>query len=223
MPTESGHERFLDEFRAALNPDTRSDDVELLYGYDKEGGRRWANLASYIEFMLSEQPDVMMIGEAPGYRGTSITGVPFLSEEVILTRKAQGKIVPVSEYHPSDSSNGPTYEATSTFMWNTLDSVHFPKIPFLWAVFPNHPHESMHLETNRKPRINEIKTYERATEMLMEKLPIQHIIAIGNVAYAALSHENSRAVTKVRHPARGGSKQFKDGIATFINETYGRD
>lgn len=222
MPAESGHERFLDEFRAALNPDTRLDDVELLYGFDKEGDRRWANLTSYIEFMLSEQPDVMMIGEAPGYRGTSVTGVPFLSEEMILKRKAQGKIVPILEYHQSDSSGSPIYEATSTFMWSTLDSVHFPKLPFLWAVFPNHPHASMNPETNRKPRISEIRIYRKAVKMLMEKLPIQHIIAIGNVAYSSMLPEGSQTLAKVRHPARGGSKQFRDGVTAFVRETYGR-
>jgi hypothetical protein len=60
-----------------------------------------------------------MIGEAPGYRGTAVSGVPFLSEGMIKYRELHGLALPVIDYAPSlryaDESG---YEATTIALWS---------------------------------------------------------------------------------------------------------
>jgi len=41
------------------------------------------NLKAYMKYLLQYKPDVLLIGEAPGYRGCRLTGIPFTSGDVI--------------------------------------------------------------------------------------------------------------------------------------------
>src|SRR3990167_5705940 len=72
-------------------------------------------------YMKEERPSLLMIGEAPGYRGTSISGVPFLSEQIITARCRDNLRLPIKDYAWSSVRQGSGYEATSTTMWSTLD------------------------------------------------------------------------------------------------------
>lgn len=222
MPNESGHNLQLDILRAQLNPDSRSDGVEYLYACNEEGNRRWKNLVSYLYFMQQEQPDVLLIGEAPGYRGTSVSGVPFLSEEIIRLRQSNGLRLPLGVYETSGNylmKSG--FEATSTFMWDVLDGAKAPKLPLLWAVFPNHPHVPGDMLTNRKPTKAEIAPYSGLITLLVKAYAIKHVIAVGNVAYDILSSNTDQRIIKLRHPARGGAKKFRDGFNEVMETVYG--
>jgi uracil-DNA glycosylase len=224
MPRENGLSNvFLDSLRSHLNPKTQTDSIEFLYAYTAEGNRRWSNLTSYLRYMQTVQPDILMIGEAPGYRGTSVSGVPFLSEGMIKQRTASESVIPVHEYVPSiQYSNESGYEATSKIMWDVLDEAQTSRLPLLWAVFPNHPHIVDNIMTNRKPTKSEIADYSRVLSLLLKVYPIQYIAAIGNVAYDTLSSNTDCPVIKLRHPARGGAKKFKDGLHSLLKDVYGR-
>lgn len=222
MPKELGHELRFDELRKLLNPNIKSDVIEYLYADTVDGDRRWLNLVSYFSYMYREKPEMILVGEAPGYRGTTVSGVPFLSEDIIRSRQLSGVKLPLTNYAPSQNFTQKSgFEATSTFMWSVLDELKAPKLPLLWAVFPNHPHASGDIFTNRKPTKTEITSYLSIVPWLVEAFDIQYIVAIGNVAFDTLSSNTNRTIVKLRHPARGGSKQFRDGLHKAVEAIYG--
>lgn len=223
MQIVPGRDQFFTELRETLNPPQSSDNVELLYDYSPEGERRWQNLSSYLHYMEVEQPDLLMVGEAPGYRGSSISGVPFLSEDTIRKRQDATLRIPLYQYVPTPTkSSWGEYEATSTFMWSTIDAVNPPKLPFLWATFPNHPHENGNNYSNRRPNAQEIKAYASIVGRIANYYAINTIVAIGNVAYDTLSKTTNSPIVKLRHPARGGSRQFRQGFLELTEELYGK-
>ena len=222
MLKEIGHNLQFEALRVGLNPphDT-SDSIEYLYSYTLEGDRRWSNLLSYFAFMKDEQPDALLIGEAPGYRGTSVSGMPFLSEGMIKQRRDNGLRLPFTKYdHSASYDDVSGYEATSTVMWDALDAESI-KLPLLWAVFPNHPHLIGDVMSNRKPTRKEISAYIGLTRLLLEIFNIKHVVAVGNVAYDTLTANTDYTVVKLRHPARGGARQFREGLHNFMETTYG--
>lgn len=222
MQSVPGREQFLSELREALNPHLNPDNVEALYDYSDEGERRWQNLSSYLGYMEVEQPDLLMVGEAPGYRGSSVSGVPFLSEYTIRKRQNAALRLPFYQYAPAPSeSSWGGYEATSTFMWDTIDAVNPPKLPFLWAIFPNHPYESGNSYTNRRPNAQEITDYISIIRKIAGYYAIGTIVAIGNVAYDTLVKTTSSPIVKLRHPARGGAQRFRQGFLELTDKIYG--
>src|SRR5687768_7968800 len=45
---------------------------------------RRRNLGLYLENLLERKPSTILIGEAPSYRGGRLTGIPFVSESILL-------------------------------------------------------------------------------------------------------------------------------------------
>ena len=56
----------------------------LSFGEPLNAVRR-KNLELYLSDLASRKPTVLLIGEAPGYQGSRLTGVPFTSEHHIQT------------------------------------------------------------------------------------------------------------------------------------------
>lgn len=220
MKNEAGsNSPFLDDLRHILN-ESPQENVEYLYDFSDEGNRRWANLVSYLGHMKVEQPDILMIGEAPGYRGTSVSGVPFLSEQMIKMRRNDNLKLPIDDYTQS-SSEASGYEATSTVVWKTFDRHPECKLPLLWATLPNHPHNPGDNLSNRRPNAGEIRPYLKAIDMLIAEYAIRRVVAIGNVAYETLIKYGYNDITKIRHPARGGARDFSDGYKRLIEDRDG--
>jgi hypothetical protein len=142
---------------------------------------------------------------------------------MIKDRRANGLVLPITDYAPSvryQSESG--YEATSKVMWSVLDEACIMGLPLLWAVFPNHPHVSGEVMTNRKPSRREVAAYSEVIPLLMDAYAVKQIAAVGNVAYDTLSLNTDYKIVKLRHPARGGANKFRDGFNTFMEATYGR-
>ena len=98
-------DRFFDLIRAVPVPD----DAELLYGDDPLERLRERNLRRYLA--MPHAP-ILLLGEAPGWRGMTVTGVPFTS-----VREVEAGVIPGLELpeHPQAP-----WEASSRVVWATL-------------------------------------------------------------------------------------------------------
>jgi len=102
----------------------------------------------------------VLVGEAPGYRGTRVSGIPFTSERQL-------------------TGTGPA-EASATIVHSTLAALGLQHDVLLWNVVPTHPGTAC---SNRAPTRTEIAA---ARSFLEEVTSGCTVIAVGRVAAAAL-------------------------------------
>ena len=183
------------------------------YGQDDPlGVVRRQNLCLYGEWLLVQRPTVLLLGEAVGYRGGRLTGLPFVSEHIMLKHSLFGR-----ERGYVKTAEWPTVcrEATATMMWQTLDAC--AVYPALWNVFPFHPHQPGQSASNRKPTKAEWAIGEQFVRGWLTLLPISLIVAVGNTAEQALQSWGLACV-KVRHPSHGGKRSFQAGLTAVLDE-----
>jgi len=130
---------------------------------------------------------ILLVGEAPGYRGTRISGVPLTSERQL-------------------TGSGPA-EATATIVHRALAELGVTHDVLLWNVVPTHPHRVGRPESNRAPTRREI---EQSAPFLAELARGRRTIPLGRLAHAALGG------TYIRHPAQGGAVGFRAGLAAAL-------
>jgi uracil-DNA glycosylase len=100
------------------------------------------------------------VGEAAGYRGARVSGIPFTSERQL-------------------TGTGPA-EATATIVHRVLDELGLDEHVLLWNVVPTHPGTET---SNRRPTRAEI---EAGLPFLEELCAARRAIAIGRVAHGVL-------------------------------------
>src|SRR5579885_3686377 len=100
--------------------------------------------------------DVVLVGEAAGYRGARVSGLAFTSERQL-------------------TGSGPA-EASATIVHRVLARLGVEEDVVLWNVVPTHPGTE---SSNRSPRRDEV---EAAKPFLEEVLHGRAVIAIGRVA-----------------------------------------
>src|SRR5437899_3577294 len=99
---------------------------------DGEGAAlRRARLAAYLD-SRADAP-LLLVGEAPGYRGARISGIPFTSERQL-------------------TGHGPA-EATATIVHRVLAELGIADDVLLWNVVPTHPGTA---RSNRPPTRAEV-------------------------------------------------------------------
>lgn len=115
-------------------------------------------LAGYLE--RRRQAQYVLVGEAAGYRGARVSGIPFTSERQLTgTGRA---------------------EATATIVQRTLAELGVADDVLLWNVVPTHPGT---VRANRRPTSAEIRGgMPFLEELLVGRVPI----AVGRVAQAVL-------------------------------------
>ncbi|KQR53411.1 hypothetical protein ASF88_00510 [Leifsonia sp. Leaf336] len=183
--------RFFELLRALPEPV----DAEPLYGDDAEGRRRERNLRRY--FAMPHAP-VLLLGEAPGWRGMTVTGVPFVS-----VREAQaGLELPEHPQAP--------WEASSRVVWATLRDWRGP-IPLSWPVYPLHPFVAGDPRTNRTPRPAEVRAGAPVALELIRALDIETVVAVGRKAQGAIAAAGVEAPA-IRPPAQGGAALFAEQL-----------
>jgi uracil-DNA glycosylase len=119
---------------------------------------RQQRLRAYLE-SRSDAP-IILVGEAAGYRGARVSGVPFTSERQL-------------------TGTGPA-EASATIVHRVLAALGLHADVLLWNVVPTHPGTAT---SNRRPTRSEI---DAARTFLEELAHGRRAIAVGRVAAAAL-------------------------------------
>jgi uracil-DNA glycosylase len=119
---------------------------------------RRERLAAYLESRRSAP--IILVGEAAGYRGARVSGIPFTSERQL-------------------TGSGPA-EATATIVHRVLAELGIEHDVLLWNVVPTHPGTPT---SNRAPTRAEV---EAALPFLRAVARGRRTIAVGRVAQAVL-------------------------------------
>ena len=212
-----------------MNPDSIDAFVERLatsragpnsvnpFDFSQRGNAiRRLNLTRYLDQVGELSPSVLLVGEAPGYRGMRITGVPF-TNTVILERGVPhfGLFGPGNGYSVPTDLPSVAAEPTATVMWDTLVELDF--LPLLWSAYPLHPHRPGNSRSNRTPSPGEVAEWSWSWRSLEQLFSIRSVVAVGNVAQDSMVR-SGRSVPRVRHPAHGGRKMFARGLSDLLAE-----
>lgn len=167
------------------------------------------NLKLYLKYLLKNKPDILIIGEAPGYKGCGITGIPFSSGRFI--KESKHKIF--KEIRGQIKLKQVVSENTAKILWSFIGN---KPAPILWNAFPFHPHKKRNLNTNRKPTQSEIKEGEKYLLMIYELFKPKKICALGRVGEATLKKIfPNKEIVYIRHPSHGGKREFIKGMEFF--------
>lgn len=160
------------------------------------------NLSLYIEQMLYIKPTILFIGEAPGYRGCGITGVPFTDEHTFAVH-------PFFMGRGYEFCNPPSQEVTAECVWSCIDYI----VPLMWNIYPFHPFGENE-RTNRKPDGGEIRLGKEIAERFISLFSIEKIFSIGRTAQTF-----SPTAEYIRHPSHGGQTKFKKLCRMVLKES----
>jgi uracil-DNA glycosylase len=146
---------------------------------------RRARLAAYLAWRASAR--ILLVGEAAGYLGARVSGIPFTSERLL-------------------SGRGPG-EATATIVHRALRELGLEHDVLLWNLVPTHPHEPGNPQSNRRPTRDEV---EAGRTFLHRLAGGRRIVPIGRLAQAELGGPY------VRHPAHGGAREFRAALVQLL-------
>ncbi|MBT2567782.1 uracil-DNA glycosylase [Arthrobacter sp. ISL-85] len=179
-----------------------------------ENALRRRNLEIYLQEMLDRRPKVLLVGEAPGFRGMRITGVPFTNRTIFDgPANGFGLFGPGKGYVLPPEAAGVAAEPTATVLWQVMEEVGI--LPLLWSAFPWHPHQPGKPFSNRTPKPSETKLGTPFWQDLAALFGIDSLVAVGNVAQHSLQR-SGLDVPKIRHPAHGGRSGFKQGLEQLL-------
>jgi hypothetical protein len=130
----------------------------------------------------------LLVGEAAGYRGARVSGLPFTSERQL-------------------TGTGPA-EASATIVHRVLLELGVEEDLVLWNLVPTHPHQPGEPASNRRPRRSEIAA---ARPFLAELARGRHVVAVGRLARAEVGGPY------VRHPSHGGGAAFRAGFEAALH------
>lgn len=172
------------------------------------------NLLHYFRHIATNKIDIMLIGEAPGYRGCALTGIPF-TDEVQL--KCTQNNYAIGAW-PRHKEMGKTSERSASVMWSQLRKYHIT--PLMWNVFPFHPYYEGKINSNRTPTKAEINEGIKYINALISIFSIKtsQIFAIGKKASSALEFINDNHC--IRHPANDFKKEFQPQFESKIGPLY---
>lgn len=199
----------MKEFVEKLARTPAPKDARNLWDYsDSSNEIRRKNLTGYFLEMAKRKPNVLLVGEAPGYRGCGRVGMPFSSEKLVLSHPFFSDRTIFS----IEDSSAPIAEASASIVWKTFDALNF--YPLMWATYPFHPHKAGNILSNRAPRPDEVTLGKEFLLEIKELFEIEHIIAVGRVAEGSLADMGFEAYP-VRHPSHGGATLFAQGLKEF--------
>jgi hypothetical protein len=151
---------------------------------------------------------LVLVGEAPGYQGCHVTGIPFTSERLLIA----GSIPRVVAGAPRLSSRHiPWSEPSATTVWGTLHGLGLADHTVLWNAYPWHPHRPGELQSNRTPTPAERVAGIPVLEALLTAFPSARVFAVGRTAEASL-RDAGQSAEALRHPSMGGAALFRSQL-----------
>lgn len=171
----------------------------------------------YLVQMARRRPTLLLVMEAPGYRGCRLTGVPVTSRKVLLEGVPELDMFGTQQGYQNSADSGfeDIYgEQSATIVWETLAQL--KRLPLIWNTFPFHPHKPDEPRTNRKPRKAERDMGADFLRYIIRSYKPEVIIAAGNVANDTMTGMGVNCV-KVRHPAQGGKRDFVAGMTKLLS------
>lgn len=166
--------------------------------------RRSQILLSVLNVALDRGVDSVWIGRDLGHRGGRRTGLP-LTDDVHF--KMHLKRWGLSFKRPTQGREVP--EGTAKIAWTVLSQIELPVFPFLWNVFPLHPHKPGSPFSNRPHYSTERRCGKELLTQLICLLRPRRLIAIGKDAFTTTDRLfPQHDVVKVRHPSFGGKQEF---------------
>ena len=145
-----------------------------------------ARLQSYL--VEKRDAPIVLVGEAAGYRGARVSGIPFTSERGLTGCGPAG--------------------ASATIVHRVLAELGLEDDVLLWNVVPTHPHEPDRPYTNRRPTRAEV---EASSPFLEGVVRGRRVIAVGRLA------EQVTGAPYVRHPSYGGAAAFRTGLIRALS------
>jgi uracil-DNA glycosylase len=134
----------------------------------------------------------VLVGEAAGYRGARVSGIPFTSERQL-------------------TGIGPA-EASATIMQRVLRELGIEDDVLLWNLVPTHPHRPGEPLSNRQPTRGEIVAARPFLDALAEAGPSNRLLlGVGRLAQRELG------IPYVRHPSHGGAAAFRTTLAACLS------
>src|SRR2546423_1534800 len=141
---------FVEELAAA--------EIGATFNFYREGPRAGLLKRRLSDYLASRaEAPILLLGEAPGYRGARISGLPFTSERQL-------------------TGIGPA-EATATIVRRVLRELGLEAL--CWNVVPTHPGTD---RSNRRPTRQEVE----ASRPFLEELAVgRRVLAVGRLAERA--------------------------------------
>ena len=227
----------LSNFIEALQTYSSSEDVfnpwrdydEL---YDISPDAPAIRLKQAEQFLESRVPNAkyLLIAEAVGYQGARFTGVPLISERILLGNHKSikpGEILKnICGMRTSNPNNNQLKssqkllgftEPTATIIWKEiLESNVSPFEVMTWNMFPFHPFDLCKGPlSNRTPTTAELEVGIIYSEMLLKLCPKATVIAIGGHSGRTLTNFGIKNI-HVPHPANGGAVRFRNAIRNLL-------
>jgi uracil-DNA glycosylase len=200
----------INEFIDDLAKHSLTQNVRNPWDYSRpENEIRRKNLCGYFQKMHQLKPGVLLVGEAPGYRGCGRVGMPFSSEKLILSHPFFSD----KEVFGIENVDTPIAEASASIVWKTFDALDF--YPLMWATYPYHPHKPGNTASNRAPKSEEIEMGKQFITRLIDIFSVKKIVAVGRIAEKTLSEIGIEASAAIRHPSHGGATLFAQGLSDF--------
>jgi uracil-DNA glycosylase len=181
VPVTLARQSFLEQLAAAQ--------IGRTFNFYRNGALarvRRARLRAYLE--ARERARMLLVGEAAGYRGARVSGIPFTSERQL-------------------TGFGPA-EATATIVHRVLAELGLEGQVLLWNVVPTHPHLPGEPRSNRRPTRVEVKA---GLPFLEELARGRRVIAVGRLAGDVLGEP------ALRHPSHGGAAAFRSGLIMLLD------
>lgn len=201
----------------------RKEHTEIVYNQFKDN-IPFNNLKQYLSYLLRYNCENLLLGEAGGYLGCRKSGIAFTSGDILAHDNLFSPLRNQLSYQEIISFK----ERSATIIYSVFNSK--PELftnTVLFNAFPFHPHDKNNPESNRKPKISELKDSFIYLDKLLDLFKFKRILLVGNVAEAFfIRYEkdfgiNSNSIKfKIRHPSYGGKPLFLKQMRYIFKINY---